>query len=109
MHACVKIVDKVFDTRWWMCQYGAPTPKRHYAYSNSDKIYLLNQGKLYVKCAHKGLEQYLEREISRERSAIQGPKTYVQRSAPVAVLDRFGLSGLGFQVVWALWGSIGPI
>ena len=64
-------VDKVLDTKWWMCQYGAPTPKRHYAYSNSDKIHLLNQGKLYVKCAQRS------ETVSRKRNA-EGKECYTE-------------------------------
>ena len=31
---------------WWMGLYGSPTPKRHFAYSNSSAIGLLDLGRL---------------------------------------------------------------
>ena len=37
---------KVTKVRWYMRHYGAPTPKRHYGYANTNKIVLLDKGKL---------------------------------------------------------------
>ena len=31
---------------WWMRHYGAPTPKRHYLYANSNAIHRLDKGQL---------------------------------------------------------------
>ncbi|CAE7339844.1 unnamed protein product [Symbiodinium sp. CCMP2456] len=44
-----EMLQLVYDTKWWMCHYGSASPKRHYAYANTEKIYMLNQGKLYMK------------------------------------------------------------
>ena len=32
--------------RWWMAHYNAPTPKRHYAYSNTPVVLGLDRGVL---------------------------------------------------------------
>ena len=38
---------KIFRATWWMLHYGGPTPKRHYAYSNSRVVQRLSRGKLH--------------------------------------------------------------
>ncbi|CAE7276232.1 unnamed protein product [Symbiodinium sp. CCMP2592] len=101
--------DAVFDTRWWMCQYGAPTPKRHYAYSNSDKIYLLNQGKLYVKCGQRS------QTVSRKRNAegkqcYTGAKHLRPTECPGCCSCQVWNFGLGFSGHAGVMGFyIGPI
>ena len=43
--AVVKTLQ-VYRTAWWAAHYKAPTPKRHYCYANSSRIYKLDKGKL---------------------------------------------------------------
>ena len=37
---------KIWRASWYMLHYGAPTPKRHFAYSNSRCVLKLSRGKL---------------------------------------------------------------
>ena len=37
---------EVHKASWYMIHYGGPTPKRHYAFSNSRHVASLNAGKL---------------------------------------------------------------
>ena len=38
--------SKVQRVSWWMAHYGAPTPKRHYAFGNTSMILALDRGVL---------------------------------------------------------------
>ena len=38
--------SEVSKTSWWMRHYGGPSPKRHWAYCNSEVVQQLNCGKL---------------------------------------------------------------
>ena len=38
--------SKVHRVAWWMYHYDAPTPKRHYAWSNSRQVKCLDKGRL---------------------------------------------------------------
>lgn len=38
--------SKVHKTSWYMIHYGGPTPKRHYAFSNSKHVARLDAGAL---------------------------------------------------------------
>ena len=40
------MITKVAKTCFWMAHYQAETPKRHYVFSNSQKILPLDKGKL---------------------------------------------------------------
>ena len=44
-HPC-QPASEVFKVSWWMCQYGARSPKRQKAYSNSASSSALKVGKL---------------------------------------------------------------
>ena len=44
----VLVKFEVFRTAWWMADYSAPTPKRHYSWSNSRSITCLNRGKFQL-------------------------------------------------------------
>ena len=41
---CDKV--RIHKVAWYMLHYGSRTPKRHFAYSNSDCVLRLNRGKL---------------------------------------------------------------
>lgn len=54
---------KVFSVAWWMRHWGAPTPKRSKAFSNSPHIGQLHQGRLKkqpVADEHKTTVQYYD-------------------------------------------------
>ena len=38
--------SQVHKASWYMLHYGGPTPKRHYAFSNSRHVSALNRGRL---------------------------------------------------------------
>ena len=38
--------SEVSRVSWWMAHYKSPTPKRHYAYANSEKVLQLDKGPL---------------------------------------------------------------
>ena len=40
------LCSEVHKASWWMLHYGGPTPKRHYAYSNSHHVGALSAGAL---------------------------------------------------------------
>ena len=63
---------QVTRTQWWMGHYHAPTPKRHFAYSNSPVIGNLDRGVL---------SGWKKREQKKVKTAItymnkQGKKCY---------------------------------
>ena len=43
---------KIHKVVWYMLHYGAKTPKRHFAWSNSDIVCRLNRGRLRVGRRH---------------------------------------------------------
>ena len=52
---------EVWKTSWWMMMFGAPTPKRCYAYSNSRVIRRLDRGYKRMKAKVKTCEKYKDR------------------------------------------------
>ena len=65
---------KVQCVRWWMGHYKAPTPKRHYAYSNSPAIKRIDKGVLQGwkqkgKAKNKPVEHYVD---SKGRKRYKG-------------------------------------
>lgn len=62
------VAPKVYQAAWWMGSYGAPTPKRHIAYSNAPSVQLLDLGSL-VKEVRKRLSKHNQ----------QSSRTYVSR------------------------------
>ena len=57
--------SKVYRVAWWMSHYSAPTPKRHYAFSNSGAIARLDRGRLHL-ATHQA--QRKEKVVTAKRS-----------------------------------------
>ena len=65
LHAYHEDTLKVYEARWWACMYGAPTAKRHKAWSNSPTVQLLDLGRmvkaLYRQNSVKSTRRYRSR------------------------------------------------
>ncbi|CAK9055488.1 unnamed protein product, partial [Durusdinium trenchii] len=54
-----------FRTAWWARHYGALTPKRHRAWSNSPQIGILDRGRL-TKAHRKGCIKSTNRKVKTD-------------------------------------------
>ena len=76
--------------QWWMAHYSSATPKRHYAYGNSEEILRFDKGRLE---GWKGDPAARRRQltvivIQQEPFDTRGIETYVGQSSRLA----FGVS-----------------
>lgn len=69
--------SKAWTARWWMGHYGSKTPKRQVAWSNSEKIGLLNRGKLSW-ATHRGRD-YEDHKTAVIRVSKSGKKQFQGR------------------------------
>lgn len=56
---------EVWKCSWWMMMYGAPSPKRSYAYSNSEHVLELDVGWRRMKTTIATVEKYIDRHGKR--------------------------------------------
>ena len=62
IYICGIIPSQVRRVSWWMSRYGAPSPKRQYAWANSPAILRLDVGWKRMKPTLKTCEQYLNKK-----------------------------------------------
>lgn len=66
------IPTKVHKAWWYMLHYGGPTPKRHYAYSNSSHVGKLWMGRLRNWAATKD-------KLAKAGKAVELTEKYIDK------------------------------
>ncbi len=82
---------QVWQASWWMGSYGAPTPKRHIAFSNAGTVRVLDLGKIARELQkqlashnHKSSKTYIN---SKGKKAFVGTRHL--KSTQTLYFDRF--------------------